>query len=166
MKLRYWIIIIVIVYLLGGVTWALIDYNFFPCPDPNITIEIGPENKPIINNVSNPYSCGPTIHIDGTMMNDVLRAKAYNNCMSNFRDFKIKTSCPPPWITFNPGIITGVGNDSENKRIDYLIGGHVSVYGHKGQMLAYGGGLWYMQNVSGTYKAGGIKADLLCTFKK
>jgi hypothetical protein len=167
MKNKYWIIICVFCLALGAGGYAFIDYKFFPCPVPDkTTIEQGPEKPPVITDNKNPYACGKTIKLDYVETGPkAFRIKAYNDCMSVYRDYNISYYCPMPKWTLAIGILGGAGYQPELKTVDALIGLDVNLYRHY-KKFSIGGGVWYMQSMTTQYKAGGLKADFLFSFGK
>ena len=161
MKTRYWLIIILIVYILGGGTWALIDWKLLPCPKDGITQTPGPEIPPQIKDSPgrDPYYCGRTIHLSGEMIKEkVFRATAVNDCMTVYRDFNFNCACPLPKWTIKPGLLAGVGFMPETNRVDGLIGAEFDFMRHY-KRFGVGGGVWYIQGLTSQFKAGGVKAD-------
>ena len=154
-----WIIVVVIFTMVGIASGIAIDHFAIKSPikPGDVIIIPGDENKPVPKKGKDSYACGDTIHIDGQIYkNETFRTFAYNDCMSNYRDFKINFNCPRPKWSIGMSALGGLASFPDVKKYDFIYGidGYiVRYYGHAG----IGGGLWFLRGTSTDFWAVGAR---------
>ena len=161
MKTRHWLIICFVCLLIGGGTWAIIDYYAFPRKGTFVFNWTGPT---ITTHSSNDPNIARDIEMSGKQRDkfvDILAIDGWGNVGRRTMKIDIKTSFPK-W-TLKLGILGGVGYMPEIKKYDALVGGEIELFRHYSR-YAVGGGGWYMQGVTSHFKAGGLQTSFLCSF--
>jgi len=158
MKTRYWLILCFACLLIGGGSWALIDYYYFPCTGTYVFNWVGP-TKTVIK--STDTGCVTRdIEIIGKQRDKFIDIQASDGCKTGYRTMEIDVKTAFPKWSLKLGILGGAGYQQETKQFDALLGAELELFRHF-KAFGVGGGIWYMQGVATNYKAGGLKADIL-----
>lgn len=164
MKTRTWIIIILVILLLGvgGWGWAIYQYN--TCGNGSFVFNFTWTGPTVTEHSNKPGCVKRDITIIGRQRDNFIDLQASDGgCNTGYRTMELDIKPIFPKWSLRLGVIGGVGYMPEIKKLDAILGAEAGILRHY-KRFAVGGGAWYMQGMSSDFKAGGLKADFLCSF--